>query len=84
LSASITEYLINFGALGVVVVLLVIGELVPGFAHRATERALEKSEKALEVERQRNADLQLTAMMGTKAMTALTQIAEDRRATETQ
>jgi len=82
-SASVTEWLLNFGALGVVVILLVIGELVPGFSYRAVQRALEKSEKALEVERQRNADLQLTAMMGTKAMTALTQIAEDRRASET-
>lgn len=62
------------------VLLIVIGELVPGPVYRHLQRAYEKSEKALEVERQRNADLQLTAMMGTKAMSALTQIAEERRA----
>jgi len=57
-----TSLLLNYGALGVVLILLLTGVLVPGFVYRKLERENETYRDALSVERQRNADLQQFAV----------------------
>jgi hypothetical protein len=74
-----TQFLMNFGALGVVLVLILSGILVPGFFYRKLERENEVYRDALSVERQRNSDLQQFAATGQKAIAALAQVAEERR-----
>jgi len=59
-----TSLLLNYGALGVVLILLLTGVLVPGFVYRKLERENETYRDALSVERQRNADLQQFAVAG--------------------
>lgn len=76
---SSAEWFINFGALGLVLVLIMTGALVPGWVHRSLERAYEKSQDALAVERQRNADLQQMTAIGSKALAALEQVAVEER-----
>lgn len=63
---DVSTLLTNFGALGVVV-LLVTGVLVPGWAYKRLEHENETYRDALQVERQRNADLQQFAAAGQKA-----------------
>lgn len=79
-------WLVNFGALGVVLLLILTRVLVPGWVHTKLEDAHEKLQaaydqrgEALALERQRNSDLQSLAAAGTKAMTALAEIAEEQR-----
>ena len=59
-----TSLLLNYGALGVVLILLLTGVLVPGFVYRKLERENETYRDALSVERQRNADHQQFAVTG--------------------
>lgn len=74
-----TSLLLDYGALGVVLILLLTGVLVPGFVYRKLERENETYRDALCVERQRNADLQQFAVTGQKAIVALTEVAEEMR-----
>jgi hypothetical protein len=66
-----TSLLLNYGALGVVLILLLTGVLVPGFVYRKLERENETYRDALSVERQRNADLQQFAVTGQTVSRAL-------------
>lgn len=79
---STVQWLANFGATGLFILLLVTGVVVPGFVYRQSEADKEKLKDALEVERQRNADLQQIAHLGTKAMAALSDLAAERREEE--
>jgi len=74
-----TSLLLNYGALGVVLILLLTGVVVPGFVYRKLERENETYRDALSVGQQRNADLQQFAVTGQKAIVALTEVAEERR-----
>lgn len=83
---STIQFLANFGALGVFMILILTQVLVPGWVHKEMKEAYEKLQTAYEargdaltLERQRNADLQQLAATGTKAMTALAEIAEEQR-----
>ena len=67
-----TSLLLNYGALGVVLILLLTGVLVPGFVYRKLERENETYRD------QRNADLQQFAVTGQKAIVALAEVAEER------
>lgn len=78
MNSTVIEWLLNFGALGIVVILLVLGELVPGIVHRNLQKAYEKSQQALEVERQRNQELLITAVTGARMMSAINQVAQER------
>lgn len=80
MSVSVTEWLLNFGVAGVVIVMIATGLLVPGFVYKDLQRANEKLADALSVERQRNADLQQMAATGAKALDALREVAEEQRA----
>lgn len=79
---DIAGQLTTWGPLGLVVLLLVTGVLVPGYVHRKLEKRCEDLEEALKLERQRNADLQQFAATGQNALAALAQVAEERRRTE--
>lgn len=74
-----TSFLLNYRALGVVLILLLTGVVVPGFVYRKLERENETYRDALSVGQQRNADLQQFAVTGQKAIVALTEVAEERR-----
>lgn len=74
-----TDFLLNFGALGVFVILMLTGVLVPGFFYRKLEKENETYRDALAVERQRNADLQQFAATGQKAIVALAEVAQENR-----
>lgn len=79
MGVSTVEWLSNFGATGVVLVLILTGLLVPGFIYKKKEEENEQLRATLQVERQRNADLQEFAQAGAKAMSALVQVAEEHR-----
>ena len=74
------QWLLNFGALGLVFVLMVSGMLVPGWVYRNLKDANDKLQDALTLERERNQGLQQVATTGAQAMQALTQLAEEHRA----
>lgn len=80
MGVSVVEWLLNFGLGGLIIFLLATGVLVPGFIYKDLQRANEKKDDALAVERQRNADLQQMATTGAKALDALAQLAEEQRA----
>jgi hypothetical protein len=80
MGVSLTEWLLNFGLGGVFIFLVATGVFVPGFIYKDRERVIEKLTDALEVERQRNADLQQLAATGAKALDALAQVAHENRA----
>lgn len=73
------QSLLNFGALGIVVILILTGVLVPGYFYRKLERENETYRDALSVERQRNSDLQQFAATGQKAIVALAEVAQENR-----
>lgn len=77
---DVSSMLTNFGALGVVLLLLVTGVLVPGWAYRKLEKENQDYRDALQVERQRNSDLQQFASTGQKALASLAEVAAERRA----
>lgn len=79
MGSATAEWLLNFGATGIFLLLIITGIVVPGWVHKNTERALEKSQDALAIERQRNADLQHLASLGAKAMSALAEVAQEQR-----
>jgi hypothetical protein len=76
--ANLPEVL-NYGAFGIVLVLLLTGALVPGFFYKKLEKENETLRDALTVERQRNSDLQQFAVTGQKAITALAEVAQEHR-----
>lgn len=77
---SLILVLENAGVAGVVVLLIIFGLLVTGREHKKLERAFDKSQEALALERQRNADLTLWMFTGTRALQAVAQVAEERSA----
>lgn len=84
--ASLLQWIVNGGIAVVVIILILHGDLVPGWAYRKLEKAykdrgtaLEKVNAALDVERQRNADMQVMVAVGTRAITAVAQVAEEQR-----
>lgn len=79
MNISVVEWLANFGVAGIVVLLLTMGVLVPGFIYKDLQRANEKLADALAVERQRNADMQQLASTGVHALEAMREVAEERR-----
>ena len=70
---------VNYGVAGLVVILLVTGQLVPGWVHRKLEKALEQSQQALSLERERNSMLQQSSVGLVKVMTSLNEVAEENR-----
>lgn len=79
MSISTTEWLLNFGVAGLVIVLILTGVIVPGFLYKELQRTNEKLADALELERQRNTDLQQLAATGVRALDALREVAQERR-----
>ena len=74
---SLVSLFVNAGLAGVVVVMLITGILVTGREYGRMERALDRTQEALEVERRRNSDLMIWAATGTRAMQAVAQVAAE-------
>lgn len=78
MGVDIAQVFTTWGPLGVIVFLLLTGVLVPSWVYKKLEKENEKLLAAINVERQRNADLQQFAATGQKALTALAQVAQER------
>ncbi len=76
---DVAGLLTTYGPLGLVVVFLMTGLLVPGWTYRKLEKENDRLESALDVERQRNADLRQFLSLGQKTFTTLAEVAEERR-----
>jgi len=74
----ITALLSNAGIGGIILLLLLTGQLVTGSEHKRLADDFEKQSRALEIERQRNADLLIWASTGARALQAVAQVAEER------
>lgn len=77
MDTALVSLFVNAGLAGVVVILLITGILITGREYERVLRALEKSEDALALERQRNADLLVWASTGTRALQAVARVAEE-------
>lgn len=77
MSVSVVEWFANFGAVGIVIVLLLTGVLVTGKEHSRLEAENERLKDALAIERQRNNDLLTWASVGAQAMKAVATVAEE-------
>lgn len=78
MDVSVVEWLLNFSALGVILLLLITGALVTGREHKKLETENEKLLDALKVERQRNADLMTWASVGARAFQAVAEVAKEK------
>jgi len=75
---ALVTLLINLGWGGIILVLLVGGQLVTGREHKRLEGDYDRSQQALQIERQRNAEMLVWAATGSRAMQAVAQVAQER------
>lgn len=78
MDSAIITFLSNAGTAGIVLVLILIGQLVTGREHKRLEAENDALTQALAMERQRNADLLVWASTGAKALQAVAQVAQER------
>lgn len=73
------RWLVDFGLAGVVILLLITGQLVTGREHKKLEQENEKLKEALVLQRETNAEFLQYALTGTKYIRAVAQVAEEQR-----
>ena len=80
MDSALVTVLINAGIAGVVVLLMIFKWLVPKWVYDKAEAEARYYREALELERQRNAELASTTDTTTKLIGALADLATERRA----
>lgn len=76
---GLLQWLVDAGIAGVVIVLILTGQLVTGREHKQLEKENERLKEALVLQRETNAEFLQYAVTGTKYIRAVAQVAEEQR-----